>query len=74
MNKNRQQSMKNADKTYDPSDYSSSEPDSKGLASTHEQVSDTYTEGTIDGTIDEVDENGNLASHEGKELKRNKLK
>lgn len=31
-------------------------PFSTGLAITHEQVSDTFTEGTIDGEIDEVDE------------------
>ncbi|GGD02153.1 hypothetical protein GCM10007216_36080 [Thalassobacillus devorans] len=41
-----------------------------GAAITHEQVSDTMTEGTIDGQIDQVDENGKLISHDGEALKR----
>lgn len=35
------------DKTYQHSDYYSNEQTSKGLAETHEQVSDAYMEGTI---------------------------
>ncbi|WP_158737865.1 YozQ family protein [Alteribacillus sp. YIM 98480] len=70
MDNNQQRSKIDADKTYHPSDYTSTDQSSKGLASTHEQVSDTYTEGTIDGSIDEVDENGNLVSHEGRKIKR----
>jgi hypothetical protein len=35
------------DKTYQHSDYYSNEQISKGLAETHEQVSDAYMEGTI---------------------------
>lgn len=44
-----------ADKTYQPSDYQSSSQLAQGLATTHEQVSDCYVEGTVDGTIDNVD-------------------
>ncbi|KKB33405.1 YozQ family protein [Bacillus thermotolerans] len=36
-------------------DYQSSDETAQGLAITHEQASDTYTEGTIDGRIDELD-------------------
>lgn len=46
-----------AEKNYDPSDYNKDSQLSFGLAITHEQVSDTLTEGTIDGEIDEVEEN-----------------
>ncbi|SDM17113.1 YozQ family protein [Sediminibacillus halophilus] len=62
-----------AEKMYDPSDYQKKDPLSKGLAVTHEQVSDDYTEGTIEGAIDEVDDNGNLIDHQGKDIsnKRN---
>ncbi|MGJ9459189.1 YozQ family protein [Oceanobacillus sp. CF4.6] len=37
-----------ADKTYQYSDYYSNDQLSKGVAVSHEQVSDTYMEGTID--------------------------
>ncbi|WP_087973929.1 YozQ family protein [Oceanobacillus rekensis] len=37
-----------ADKTYQYSDYYSNDQLSKGMAISHEQVSDTYMEGTID--------------------------
>ncbi|MFG6117330.1 YozQ family protein [Halobacillus sp. MO56] len=59
-----------ADRTYQPSDYEKGDQFSQGLAITHEQASDTLTEGTIDGQIDQVDEEGKLVSHEGKELTR----
>lgn len=42
-----------AENSYDPSDYKSSKEIDKGLAITHEQVSDTYMEGTVDGEIDD---------------------
>jgi len=45
-------------KQYDPSDYLKDNEVSSGLAITHEQVSDTYIEGTIDGTIDDLDSKG----------------
>ncbi|WP_231686854.1 YozQ family protein [Bacillus sp. JCM 19034] len=35
-------------KTYQPSHYKSNNDSEKGLALTHEQVSDTFTEGTIE--------------------------
>lgn len=38
---------------YQPSDYKSSQEVEIGLAKTHEQVSDTYVEGTVDGNIAE---------------------
>ncbi|WP_237563659.1 YozQ family protein [Halalkalibacter okhensis] len=41
-----------AQNSYQPSDYQSTEEVEKGLAATHEQVSDAYVEGTIDGQID----------------------
>ncbi|WP_085993788.1 YozQ family protein [Oceanobacillus senegalensis] len=37
-----------AEKTYQYSDYYSNDQLSKGMAETHEQVSDTYMEGTVD--------------------------
>ncbi|WP_053218710.1 YozQ family protein [Virgibacillus senegalensis] len=69
----KKQAEKVAEKMYDPSDYQKNDSLSKGMAVTHEQVSDNYTEGTIEGAIDEVDENGNLISHQGKSIssKRN---
>lgn len=42
-----------ADESYDVTDYQSADPVSRGLALTHEQVSDSYMEGTIDGRMDE---------------------
>lgn len=49
-------SAKVAEKSYEPADYSSTDEIDKGLAITHEQVSDTYMEGTIDGEIDNLEE------------------
>ncbi|MFD1337425.1 YozQ family protein [Oceanobacillus iheyensis] len=37
-----------ADKTYQYSDYYKDDQLSKGMATSHEQVSDTYMEGTVD--------------------------
>ncbi|WLR49349.1 YozQ family protein [Halobacillus litoralis] len=48
------------------------ESGSQGLAITQEQVSDTLTEGTYDAKIDEVDENGQLISHKGEDIKKGK--
>lgn len=45
-----------AGRTYNPSDYEREDILSNGLATTHEQSSDTFTEGTIDGKIER--ENG----------------
>ncbi|WP_164217441.1 YozQ family protein [Virgibacillus sp. YIM 98842] len=68
--KSTENSSKIADKTYDVSDYESNESVDKGMAITHEQVSDNYMEGTIDGKIDEVDGKGKLKTHDGQLLKR----
>lgn len=46
--------------TYEPSDYESEQFASQGLATTHEQVSDAYMEGTNDGKIDEYDGEKNV--------------
>ncbi|MRG87301.1 YozQ family protein [Salinibacillus xinjiangensis] len=45
-----------ADKNYEPEDYQKKDQLSAGLAETHEQASDTLTEGTVDGKIER--ENG----------------
>ncbi|WP_037986487.1 YozQ family protein [Thalassobacillus devorans] len=50
--------------------YKKEDQFSQGLAITHEQATDTLTEGTIDGQIDQVDEEGKLLSHEGEDLTR----
>nr|WP_238332923.1 YozQ family protein [Brevibacillus laterosporus] len=36
-------------KSYDINDYQSNDTQSKGLAGTHEQVSDSYAMGTVEG-------------------------
>ncbi|MED0870545.1 YozQ family protein [Bacillus spizizenii] len=41
-----------AGKYFDPSDYKGTTQLEKGLAETHEQVSDDYFEGTIDQNLD----------------------
>lgn len=43
-----------AGRAYHTSDYHKNDEVSSGLATTHEQVSDTYAEGEIGGTIDAV--------------------
>ncbi|MGC5327625.1 YozQ family protein [Brevibacillus sp. SYSU BS000544] len=61
-NQSLQESAKKlADKTYEPADYQSNDEVSKGLATTHEQVSDDYMEGTNDGKIDEYAGTKNVA-------------
>lgn len=55
------ESKKNSDSTkianhyYTPDDYKKNDELSSALAVTHEQVSDAYTEGEINGVIDDVD-------------------
>ncbi|GAE33758.1 YozQ family protein [Halalkalibacter akibai] len=44
-----------AEQSYQPEDYQSTNEVEKGLATTHEQVSDVYVEGTIDGKIDDYE-------------------
>lgn len=54
-------SKKNSDSTkianhyYSPNDYKKNDELSSALSITHEQVSDAYTEGEINGVIDDVD-------------------
>jgi hypothetical protein len=45
-------STKIAGRTYATSDYQKNDALSNGLATTHEQVSDTYMEGEIGASID----------------------
>ncbi|RLL41738.1 DUF4025 domain-containing protein [Oceanobacillus piezotolerans] len=42
-----------ANRTYQYSDYYSDDDLSKGMAKTHEQVSDAYMEGTLDQDVTE---------------------
>ncbi|MFE4428610.1 YozQ family protein [Peribacillus butanolivorans] len=44
-----------AGRIYDVSDYKRKDTLSSGLAKTHEQVSDTYTEGEMQSVDDDVD-------------------
>lgn len=53
-NKNNQDSSKLANRYYNPEDYKKTDQLSSGLATTHEQVSDSYTEGEIKAVIDDV--------------------
>ncbi|MFE0504735.1 DUF4025 domain-containing protein [Peribacillus butanolivorans] len=44
-----------AGRIYDVSDYKRKDTLSSGLAKTHEQVSDTYTEGEMQSVVDDVE-------------------
>jgi hypothetical protein len=59
-----------AGRTYQYKDNNSADQGAKGLAITHEQATDTLTEGTIDGKIDRVNQDGQLVSHDGEEFKK----
>lgn len=55
MNKKENEKSTNlAARTYSPEDYNKNDQLSSGLATTHEQVSDSYTEGEIKAVIDDV--------------------
>ncbi|WHY99789.1 YozQ family protein [Peribacillus simplex] len=43
-----------AGRSYDVNDYKREDTLSSGLATTHEQVSDTYAEGEIKAVVDDV--------------------
>ncbi|RSK27253.1 DUF4025 domain-containing protein [Bacillus sp. HMF5848] len=58
MEKKQVVNSKVAGRTFKPDDYQSSSEAGKGLALTHEQATDSLTEGSIDATI-ETDE-GNI--------------
>jgi Protein of unknown function (DUF4025) len=53
--KNNNQNSEVAGRMFDPSDYEKKDQLSSGLATTHEQATDTYTEGEIGAVIDDVD-------------------
>jgi hypothetical protein len=53
--KNATNSTEIAGRIYEPSDYQKKDQLSSGLATTHEQFSDTYAEGEIGAVIDDVD-------------------
>jgi hypothetical protein len=53
-NKNNQDSSNLANRYYSSEDYKKKDQVSQGLATTHEQVSDTFTEGEIKAVIDDV--------------------
>jgi hypothetical protein len=53
---NDQENLKIAGRQYEVEDYQRSDTLSAGLALTHEQVSDTYTEGEINAVIDNQDD------------------
>jgi hypothetical protein len=50
----KQDSEKIAGRHYEPSDYKRSSSLSSALATTHEQVSDAYMEGTVEAVIDDA--------------------
>lgn len=50
----KEQSNKIAEKNYQSTDYTSKNAFDIDLATTHEQVSDTLTEGTLEAKIDNV--------------------
>jgi hypothetical protein len=52
--KDQNESTEIAGRTFDTSDYQKNDALSSGLATTHEQVSDTYMEGEIGGVIDNL--------------------
>lgn len=53
--KNSNQNTDVAGRVFNPSDYEKNDQLSSGLATTHEQASDTYTEGEIGAVIDDAD-------------------
>ncbi|WP_255437632.1 YozQ family protein [Thalassobacillus sp. CUG 92003] len=73
-NKGNKAYLKDADRTYQVEDYDREEQVSKGLSTSHEQVSDTYMEGFTDGKIDKVDEEGDLKTHNGEKISKTPYK
>ncbi|MFC4557203.1 YozQ family protein [Virgibacillus kekensis] len=74
MDKHKRETIESAkkvgDKTFDTNDYNSSDQTDQGTAITHEQATDDYTEGTIDGKIDKLGKNGQLENSEGESIRR----
>ncbi len=58
--KQKKASERMAEKNYESDDYKRNRELSSGLATTHEQVSDTLTKGTVDRKIDEKEINFSL--------------
>ncbi|MFB6801417.1 YozQ family protein [Peribacillus butanolivorans] len=56
-----------AGRIYDVSDYKRKDTLSSGLAKTHEQVSDTYTEGEMQSVVDDVGKNIEIKGEEAEE-------
>jgi hypothetical protein len=52
----KEKSLKIAGRQYHTADYQGQDELSSSLAQTHEQVSDAYYEGEINGTIDNTDD------------------
>lgn len=65
---NQKESNEVAEKNYDVTGYQSNNQAEKGMAITHEQATDAYTEGTIEAKIDQLDEQGELKSHNGEDI------
>ena len=65
--KNKPKQSDIAGRTYDVSDYGKDDELSKGLATTHEQVSDAYMEGEIRAVIDDLAGEDVEIRHEGLE-------
>ncbi|MDQ1144551.1 hypothetical protein QE429_001378 [Bacillus sp. SORGH_AS 510] len=54
-----------AGRVFDTSDYQKGDALSSGLATTHEQVSDTYMEGEIGAVVDGAKEQETKIPHKG---------
>jgi hypothetical protein len=52
--KDQNESTEIAGRTFDTSDYQKNDALSSGLATTHEQVSDSYMEGEVGGVMNDV--------------------
>lgn len=61
--KNQDDSLKLAGRQYRKEDDKGRDTLSKGLSITHEQVSDVYTEGEIEGVIEDVNGENIKLSH-----------
>ncbi|OLS38465.1 YozQ family protein [Bacillus sp. MRMR6] len=65
--KNSTNSTEIAGRIYHTSDYQKSDELSSGLATTHEQVSDSYMEGEVGGVMEDVAGKNIRLSREGSE-------
>lgn len=68
-NKKQNKSTEIAGRTFDTSDYEKNDTLSSGLATTHEQVSDAYTEGEAGGEMKNAGKGTPLKQEESKENK-----